>query len=249
MLTLAVFIAFGAALAVRFAQLRRGNAFYEWIEEGEIQASPPSVSLSTPAEPSAGPAGPEEPPPPEVHPLSLRLSRFAGEYPDAAAWLQLPGAGLDYPVMLGEDNQFYLDHLPDGSENVLGSLFLDYRTEEDSVHLIVYGHNVAGGNMFGLLRQYESQGYFLEHRTLTLATPDRVYDCPIFSVRRVAADSDAYRLEFEDGGLADYISQAAAESLYPTDVDTGGAPGVLTLSTCTGWRDQRFIVQAVLPPA
>ena len=41
--------------------------------------------------------------------------------------------------------------------------------------------------MFGLLKQYESQDYFLEHTTLTAATPDAVYSCPIFSVRRTAA--------------------------------------------------------------
>lgn len=93
-----------------------------------------------------------------------------------------------------------------------------------------------------------STGLLLQHKTLTVATSDEVYVCPIFSVRRVAAESDAYRLEFEDNNsLMDYIDQAAAGSLYPIDVDIGDAARVMTLSTCTGWRDQRFIVQAVLP--
>ena len=184
---------------------------------------------------------------PTPHELSLRLSDFIDEYSDAAIWLQIPDTPLDYPVMLGTDNQFYLNHLPNGNKNALGSLFLDYRTNEDSVHLIVYGHNGSGGKMFGLLTQYESQDYFLEHKTLTVATSDAVYVCPIFSVRRVEAGGNAYRLEFEDNNsLTDYINQATAESLYQIDVELEDAARVLTLSTCTGWRNQRFIVQAVM---
>nr|WP_279285704.1 class B sortase [Colidextribacter sp. OB.20] len=184
---------------------------------------------------------------PIPHELSLRLSHFVDEYSDAAIWLQIPDTPLDYPVMLGTDNQFYLNHLPNGNKNALGSLFLDYRTNEDSVHLIVYGHNGSGGKMFGLLKQYESQDYFLGHKTLTVATSDAVYVCPIFSVRRVEAGGNAYRLEFEDNNsLTDYINQAVAESLYPIDVELENAARVLTLSTCTGWRNQRFIVQAIM---
>ena len=43
--------------------------------------------------------------------------------------------------MLGTDHQFSLNHLPNGNKNALGSLFLDFRSHEDSVHLIIYGHN------------------------------------------------------------------------------------------------------------
>lgn len=247
-LILAVFTIFGTALVIRLAELRRGNAFYEQIEEKSMAF----VDLSLPATSAVRPAVPEdqeyEAVTPESHELSLRLSQFAGEYPDVAIWLQLPDTLLDYPVMLGANNQFYLNHLPNGNKNARGSLFLDYRTNEDSVHLIVYGHNSSDGKMFGLLKRYESQDYFLQHKTLTVATSDEVYVCPIFSVRRVAAKSDAYRLEFEDNNsLMDYIDQAAAESLYPIDVDIGDAARVMTLSTCTGRRNQRFIVQAVLP--
>lgn len=247
-LILAVFIIFGTALVRRLAELRRGNAFYGQIGEKSIA----SVEFSPPVTFAVRPSVPKdqeyEAVTPEPHELSLRLSQFAGEYPDAAIWFQIPDTPLDYPVMLGMDNQFYLNHLPNGNKNALGSLFLDCRTNEDSVHLIVYGHNGSGEKMFGLLKQYESQDYFLEHKTLTVATSDAVYVCPIFSVRRVEAGGNVYRLEFGDNNsLTDYINQAAAESLYQIDLELEDATRVLTLSTCTGWRNQRFIVQAVLP--
>lgn len=250
-LVLTTFIIFGTALVIRLAELQCGNEFYEQIEETDKLLSTASVIHSPPMTSPVRPAVPKdqecEPILPIPHELSLRLSHFVDEYSDAAIWLQIPDTPLDYPVMLGTDNQFYLNHLPNGNKNALGSLFLDYRTNEDSVHLIVYGHNGSGGKMFGLLKQYESQNYFLGHKTLTVATSDAVYVCPIFSVRRVEAGGNAYRLEFEDNNsLTDYINQAVAESLYPIDVELENAARVLTLSTCTGWRNQRFIVQAIM---
>lgn len=236
-LTLAVFIAFGTALAIRLAELHDGGRFYEQIEETEVPPDvPPALPEDTEGESASA----------EIHELSLRFSQFAGEYPDAVFWLQLADTELDYPVMLGTDNEFYLNRLPDKRKNALGSLFLDCRTREDSVHLIVYGHNGSGGKMFGLLKKYELQEFYLKHKTLTVATSDCVYECPIFSVRRVEADSSAYRLEFKDrNSLIKYMNQAAAESIYPIEADAEAAARILTLSTCTGWRhSQRFIVQA-----
>lgn len=250
-LILIIFIIFGTTLVIRLAELQRGNEFYEQIEETDKLLSTASVTHSPPMTSPVQPAVPKdqesESVSPKPHELSLRLSHFVDEYSDAAIWLQIPDTPLDYPVMLGADNQFYLNHLPNGNKNALGSLFLDYRTNEDSIHLIVYGHNGSGGKMFGLLKQYESQDYFLEHKTLTVATSDAVYTCPIFSVRRVEAGGNAYQLEFEDNNsLTDYINQAATESLYQIDVEFEGTARVLTLSTCTGWRNQRFIVQAII---
>lgn len=255
LLVLGIFIISGTAFAVRLVQLRRGNDFYAQtqIEDTPYQRMPgksavtPDIVITAP-DLSEEPEGESTPDLQKKDERSLRLTQFAKKYPDAVLWLQLEGTALDYPVMRGTDNQYYLNRLPDGSKNTLGSLFLDYRTNEDSKHLIIYGHNGSGGKMFGMLKQYESYDFFLEHPMLTVVTKDAVYFCPIFSVRRIAADSDAYQLEFaNDDGLGDYIYQAAKQSLYPIDpdVDMENAKRVLTLSTCTGWRAQRLIVQAL----
>lgn len=248
-LCLVAFVTSGIMLAVRLAEFRAEKEFYEQMEGGG--PSVPAGPALPPDPPPAGAPGQEtEKAPAELLELSARLIQVRGEYPDAAAWLQISGALVDYPVMLGADNQFYLNHLPDGSRNALGSLFFDCRTSGNSRHLIVYGHNGSNGRMFGSLKQYEAQEYGSSHNTLTLATADAVYACPVFSVRRVAADGDAYTLEFEDQeDLANYIRQAAAESLYSMKADLDKAAGVLTLSTCTGRSDQRLLVQALIPDA
>lgn len=236
MAALSAFAAFGTVLVIRLIELRYGDDFYNQVRETDSFA----IEDAEPEE--------QEEQESDLTRLQAHLARFAAEYPETMAWLLLPDTEMDYPVMAGRDNQFYLEHLPDGSRNALGSLFLDCRVDKDSPHLIIYGHNGLGGNMFGLLKQYESSEYFAEHKTLTIAMADSVYVCPIFSVRRVQADSDSYRLNFEDqDALTDYAERAVVNSLYPTGVNPDGITRVLTLSTCTDRRDQRLIVQAALP--
>lgn len=232
-MVLTAFLVSSVVLAIRLTQQRQGKEFYEQMGGAEIIA--PFYVSDT------------------VLPVAPALSEDADhiispdEYPDMVAWLQIPGTPVDYPVMLGADNEFYLDHLPDGRKNVLGSLFFDCRLDEDSQHLIIYGHNGSGGKMFGSLKQYESQDYFAEHPTLKLITSDTMYVCPIFSVRRVDADSDAYELDFRSNGdFLCYVKQAADESRYPVDMDFENIRKILTLSTCTGMPGQRLVIQAAL---
>lgn len=226
------------ALVFHLAKLNDGTEFYEriWEEEGHMPAAGSSEPRGMELERSDGQAE-----------LTAKLVRFAEEYPETVAWLCIPDTSVDYPVMAGADNQFYLNHLPDGKKNALGSLFLDCRTSMDSSHLIIYGHNIWGGKMFGLLKQYESPDYFAEHKTLTVVTADSVYVCPIFSVRRVGEEDHAYRMDFQDrDDLAGYAAQAASESLYPIDADISGIKSVVTLSTCTAGSSQRLVIQAAL---
>ena len=239
--------------AVRLVNIYQGNHFYERIK-GESSGDVSRTETETREDIERITADSEEGEkeretvPPMQKALVKKLSVLSGEYPETVAWLQIPGTSVDYPVMLGYDNTYYLNHLPDGEKNVMGSLFLDCRTGLEGPHLIVYGHNMADGKMFGLLKQYEAQDYFADHKTVTVATADAEYVCPIFSVRRVETDEYVYRMEFKDQEtLTDYAAQAAAESLYPIDADLDNIRSVVTLSTCTSNSRQRLVVQAALP--
>lgn len=225
---LAIFLLSATALLLRLAALRENREFYQEMSEEEI-------SLPMETEERAQSA------------LSLRFSHAAETYADLALWLQIPQTTVDYPVMLGEDNQFYLQHLPDGSKNGLGTPFLDYRTKADARHLVIYGHNGVDGAIFGALKQFESPEFLSAHPAITLATAEEEFVCPIFSVRRVSAESEAYTLDFEtDAAFAAYIAEAAEASIYPIAIAEGDAARIVTLSTCTQRSSERLIVQALL---
>ena len=50
---------------------------------------------------------------------------------EIACWLYSPDTVIDYPVCQGEDNEYYLYHLADGTYNRNGWLFVDYRKAFD----------------------------------------------------------------------------------------------------------------------
>ena len=96
---------------------------------------------------------------------------------DMAAWLQIPGTNIDYPVMwTPEDETYYLYRAFDGSENKNGCLLLDNESCVDplTTNLIIHGHNMKSGAMFGNLTDYENQDFYKEHKNIILYTGKQI---------------------------------------------------------------------------
>lgn len=85
--------------------------------------------------------------------------------PDIIGWLSLPDTVLNYPVTQTDNNEYYLNHLYDGTYNKVGCLFADYENRADfsDRNTIIYGHNMRDGSMFALLNRYDEQSYFDTH--------------------------------------------------------------------------------------
>ena len=106
---------------------------------------------------------------PVVNPY--RDSFLANE--DMAAWIQVPGTNIDYPVMwTPQDENEYLYKDFNGKKNQNGSLILDTDSclEPLTTNLIIHGHNMKSGAMFGNLTDYEGESYYKEHNEIILYT-------------------------------------------------------------------------------
>ena len=105
-------------------------------------------------------------------------------YPDAIGWLYIPDTSINYPLMQGEDNEFYLHHAYDGSYLSAGSVFLDCRCAPNFMNPInvVYAHNMKNGSMFAGVINFKNAEYFNSHRYGWLSTSDKVYRIDFFSV-------------------------------------------------------------------
>ena len=117
--------------------------------------------------------------------------------PDIVAWLRIPGV-LEYPVVRGEDNSYYLNHTVQKTYNIAGSIFLDYRNERDFLDCknIIYGHNMKDGSMFHVLRNYQDIDFFQEHTNMEVYLPDkRILKYQITACEQVPADSEIYQIE------------------------------------------------------
>lgn len=153
-------------------------------------------------------------------------------YPDAVAWLYIPDTAVNYPIMQGGDNDFYLHHTYDGSSLKSGSIFLDYRCENRFMNPIniVYGHNMRNGSMFAVLLKFADISYFDSHRYGWLATSETVYRIDFFCCAKADMNDAIY-----DGSadIDDWISHLSDISVVTGNADFSGNDRFISLSTCS----------------
>lgn len=175
---------------------------------------------------------------------------------DMAAWLHIPDTNIDYPVMwTPRDENYYLYRDFDGSDNQNGCLILDTDSSVDplTTNLIIHGHNMRSGAMFGNLTDYEDEEYYQNHKQIILYTEECQRNYEVIAVFRsqVYKKSDQvfkfYKFFQADNQeeFDDFYDNIKALSLYDTGVTAEFGDRFLTLSTCVYHVEQgRFVVVA-----
>jgi SrtB family sortase len=182
------------------------------------------------------------------------FARITEAAPGAKAWLSGEGTPIDYPVMQGADNTYYLHHLFDGTQSKVGSLFIDYECDPRFTdrNTVIYGHNMADGSMLASLNGYKAQSYADEHSEFRLVTPDGVYRIEVFSAFAASpaesgTDMSPWALDWPDTtGFVDWLLSMKGRSLITSDVTPIATDRIVTLCTCTDGGRERFIVMGRL---
>ena len=170
-------------------------------------------------------------------------------------WLKIDDTLIDYPIMQAKDNLYYLDHNTNQKKDKNGSLFLDKDCSitEPSTNLIIYGHHMKSGKMFGQLDGYKKESFYKKHPFILF---DTIYEEGTYEVMYVFLSQVYYEEEitfkyyqFIDANSEEEFNSNMAEmaklSLYDTGVTAQYGDRLLTLSTCDyGREDGRFVVIA-----
>ena len=92
----------------------------------------------------------------ERAPISVDFETLLKVNPDVVGWIYAPGTPINYPVVQGEDNEYYLTRDFYKNKSASGTLFLDenHPFRENAQNLLLHGHNMKDGTMFGRLAQY-----------------------------------------------------------------------------------------------
>ena len=166
--------------------------------------------------------------------------------PDVVAWLAGDDGVIDYPVVRGDDNDYYLTHLFDGGPNKLGCLFVDYRAAGDfsGRNTTIYGHNMQDGSMFAPLTQYQAQDYYDAHPVLWLYTPKGAYTLQLFAGILGDGGSEFIRFDFaDDADFLAYIQALRAASTFQSEVEVGAGDRIVSLSTCSyDFENARYVL-------
>jgi len=165
---------------------------------------------------------------------------------DVIGWIYNPGTVINYPVVQGKDNSYYLKHLINGTYNASGTPFLDCHMKPDfsDKNMFIYGHHMKNGSMFSSITKYKEKDYYNKHKYMYLLTPTKKYRLEVFSAYITKATSDTYMRGFkENDKFKKYIDYIRGLSLIKTDVDVTIKDTVVSLSTCTyEYENARFVV-------
>ena len=171
---------------------------------------------------------------------------------DIVGWIYYESTDMDYPVVQGKDNDYYLHIAFDDKWALAGTLFVDAITEDafNQFNTIIYGHHMQDGSMFGDLKKLKKKEYCDKHPQMELITPDGKYHLMIWAFLNQPSDSQVYLTNIHDRkekqAYIDFIESAAD---YTTDVEVSPEDRLVVLSTCAyEYQDARYMVIGKMVP-
>lgn len=177
------------------------------------------------------------------------INKLENEYEGATGYIDIPNTSISYPIMQGEDNSYYLKHLPNGDRNKMGSIFLDYRNNGfNDKNTIIYGHNFNNGTMFSDLLNYKSFEFYKNHSNYKIYTSDKVIEVAIFAVYIADATKDELPINFESTDFDDYLDMVLESNLINSEVSIDSEDNLITLCTCSNgsWKNRLIVIGKVL---
>lgn len=188
----------------------------------------------------------------------IDFEKLQTEYPDACAWIRLPGIEqIDYPIFQSAadvDDNFYLDHNREGKTDRYGEIYIQKLNSKlfDDPNTLIYGHNMNNGEMFGKLydgsgKQFCNKEFFDAHRTIYVYTPGHILEYDIISAfvydNRHIINSFNFDVESE---RQTFFNECVNPTSFTKQVVEGAELNsddkIITLSTCTGNDDTRYLV-------
>lgn len=176
------------------------------------------------------------------------LSKLKKRNSDVVGYLEIPDTTISYPVMQSKDNpHFYLNHDIDRNYSFYGTPYLSaYCDLEKSDNLIIYGHNINGGRMFGALTQYKDESFYQKHKSIYFTTEKKSkYEIfAVISVNKYYFPYWQFVMAQDEKDYDEFIDKVKKYSVYDTGITPKYGEKLITLSTCDNGRgdDYRFVV-------
>lgn len=170
-------------------------------------------------------------------PISVNFDKMENE--DVVGWLYCENTPINNPIVIAEDNDYYLHRQLDGKYNFAGTLFVDYRNKADfsDFNTVIYGHNMKNDTMLGILPEFRKEDFLKEHSEMYLLTPSMNYKIKIVACKTIDSRNEIYNVSVENKySVYDLIGREY--SVFDR---------FLTLSTCSySNNDTRIILIGII---
>lgn len=162
-------------------------------------------------------------------------------------WLNISNSNIDYPVVQGIDNDFYLDHSFDKEKSISGNLFIDYKNNIDiDKNIVIYGHHMKNDTMFHNLNFFKEEEFF-NNNEITIIKNGKAYKYDVFSVYIISEDEATFNMAFSNNtDYLNYIDILNNKSSFKKKVKIDPSKGIITLVTCSyEYHGARTVVHAI----
>ena len=176
------------------------------------------------------------PAPPPLVPRKTVLA-YLEQNPDTVGYIRIDGTNIDYPVVQGTDNEYYLHHTFDHIRKTQGSIFVDCNVKLDPErmprHTLIHGHHMRDRSMFHNVSLFKERTFFTEHPYIHYETLYLDTLWQIFSVYVVDSNEYVPMVFKDDGAYIAYLEKTASRSMFPVDVSLSADDIIMTLNTCS----------------
>ena len=194
----------------------------------------------------------------EAEPEPSVIELLLQENSDFKGWITVPNTQIDNPIYQTDNNDFYLNHNQQKQKSIYGALFFDYQnviTEaETDKNLVVYGHHMKNGSMFGNLTKYKQLRFYKQNPTVEFSTlykksTYKIYAAFVLNASKADDNDYIYNISrksfIDDKDFDSWVNEAKERSLINTGVDVKNGDNIITLVTCTyDFDNARFVVMA-----
>lgn len=250
LLGLSIFLLYN--ISINIYSRYTGNKMYEELKDKKpvvpLQQITPAAGLFPESQEDAVPV--TVPASEDIKKDNLQmLSELKQKNSDTIAWIEIPGTGIDYPVMQSKDNKYYLRKTFSREYNILGSIFADYRNSPDfnDQNTVIYGHNMQDRSMFYDLSFLKKQDFYDKNNKILIYLDDRILEFTIFSVYEVDKDYDYRSPEYDTEIFKNRLEDFKKKSLIVSATTPAVDDKILTLSTCSySFNNARLVAHGSL---
>ena len=213
-----------------------------------------SLLTNTPAAATVQPTATQVPFTPTPTPASaMDFTELLAVNPEVVGWITLPDSKVNYPVMHGKDNDFYLHHAITGEWNKVGAPYMDFRNRGDFTDRIsvVYGHYMENGTMFTDFHKFKGQKYYDAHKTANLYTPngDFVVEFVAGVIKDVNNWDFTLKFETNEQYVRYLTNNFKLQSTFKSDIDISAEDKYVIFSLCSYDVDNgRYLLLGRLKP-
>ena len=172
------------------------------------------------------------------------------KYEDYRGWIKIDNTNINYPIVQGKDNSFYLNK--DINKNYLssGSIFMTYLNNRfNDENTVLFGHHMRNKTMFAQLKKYKEKEFFYGDNDIEIEVENgKVLKYKVFSAYVTDSKDNYIKTNFDDKAqYKEFLEDIKNKSQYKSDIDVNENDKIITLSTCSyEFNDARMVVHGKL---